>query len=388
MNATHRIGALCALTGLTASLIMTAAHAEGIAQVRKAKRAQVTSTPTAPAPSVDPELDVVEPDTAPANAGLNNTIEIGITRADDVLFADAEFLAFIDINVAGVPGVTEVQIAANGVPLFVEDDGDGLWVWEDGFDSLAALKTAMNGTWIIGVVGLESSVTTMFFDANSLTDGDFYGTPTIVSPLPGSTGDSPATFEWTDPTGADTPDVLVVEAEGETVDFGVEAVSLFGDIAIDATTWNPGVTFPDDIYEYDIAYLNFDATRIIGPLQTIPLGSISWSSSPVAPVGYPAGMPLVITGSETIATFTVGVPIGPACPADNAPDNGDGTFGNNVVNIDDLIGVINAFGDCAMEPAPCPWDNTPDNGDGTVGNGVINIDDVITVITSFGACPS
>ncbi|MCA9296579.1 MAG: VCBS repeat-containing protein, partial [Phycisphaerales bacterium] len=51
------------------------------------------------------------------------------------------------------------------------------------------------------------------------------------------------------------------------------------------------------------------------------------------------------------------------CPADCAPDNGDGTFGNGVINIDDLLEVINNFG-----AAGGPCDSAPDNGDGTFGN--------------------
>jgi hypothetical protein len=69
------------------------------------------------------------------------------------------------------------------------------------------------------------------------------------------------------------------------------------------------------------------------------------------------------------------------CPADCAPDNGDGTAGNGFVNIDDLLAVINEFGGSG------PCDVAPDNGDGTFGNGVINIDDVLTTLNGFGACP-
>jgi hypothetical protein len=70
------------------------------------------------------------------------------------------------------------------------------------------------------------------------------------------------------------------------------------------------------------------------------------------------------------------------CPADCAPDNGDGTFGNAVINIDDLLSVINRFGDAG---GPC--DNAPDNGDGTFGNNLVNIDDLLGVINAFGDCP-
>jgi len=72
----------------------------------------------------------------------------------------------------------------------------------------------------------------------------------------------------------------------------------------------------------------------------------------------------------------------PSCPWDCAPDNGDGTFGNGVVNIDDLLRVINEFG----QSGGSSCDNSPDNGDGTVGNGVINIDDVLGIINNYGPC--
>jgi hypothetical protein len=70
------------------------------------------------------------------------------------------------------------------------------------------------------------------------------------------------------------------------------------------------------------------------------------------------------------------------CPWDCAPDNGDGTFGNGSVNIDDLLRVINDFG---ATDSPC--DNAPDNGDGTFGNGAVNIDDLLGIINNFGTCP-
>ncbi|MEM7227704.1 MAG: hypothetical protein AAF432_02710 [Planctomycetota bacterium] len=75
------------------------------------------------------------------------------------------------------------------------------------------------------------------------------------------------------------------------------------------------------------------------------------------------------------------------CIADCSPINGDGTIGNGVVNIDDVLGVINTFGMCPPAPESCFCDLAPDNGDGTIGNGVINIDDLLVVINEFGPCP-
>jgi len=70
------------------------------------------------------------------------------------------------------------------------------------------------------------------------------------------------------------------------------------------------------------------------------------------------------------------------CPADCSPDNGDGTFGNGTVNIDDVLAIINDFG---SNNERC--DSAPDNGDGTFGNGIVNIDDLLTAINAFGDCP-
>jgi hypothetical protein len=66
------------------------------------------------------------------------------------------------------------------------------------------------------------------------------------------------------------------------------------------------------------------------------------------------------------------------CPWDCAP----APFGNGVVTIDDLVAVINSFG----EPGG-PCDNSPDNGDGTYGNGNITIDDLVGVLNHVGPCP-
>jgi len=69
-------------------------------------------------------------------------------------------------------------------------------------------------------------------------------------------------------------------------------------------------------------------------------------------------------------------PIEPPCVADIAPAGG-----NNVVNVDDLLAVINAWGSCA-NPRDCPADIAPAGG-----NDVVNVDDLLAVINAWGACP-
>jgi len=92
----------------------------------------------------------------------------------------------------------------------------------------------------------------------------------------------------------------------------------------------------------------------------------------------------ILTGSSTDLNGN-GVPdeCDPTpCPADIAPDNGNGTFGNGLVNIDDLVTLLNQFGNAGGTA-----DIAPDNGNGTFGNGLVNIDDLVAVLNGFGACP-
>jgi len=63
------------------------------------------------------------------------------------------------------------------------------------------------------------------------------------------------------------------------------------------------------------------------------------------------------------------------CTGDIAPAGG-----NNVVNVDDLLAVINAWGDCP-DPNNCPADFVPAGG-----NDVVNVDDLLGVINAWGPC--
>jgi hypothetical protein len=68
------------------------------------------------------------------------------------------------------------------------------------------------------------------------------------------------------------------------------------------------------------------------------------------------------------------------CPADISPQpNGDG-----VVNVNDLLMVINSWGQCPPAPASCPADISPQPN----GDGVVNVNDLLMVINSWGPCPN
>jgi hypothetical protein len=65
------------------------------------------------------------------------------------------------------------------------------------------------------------------------------------------------------------------------------------------------------------------------------------------------------------------------CPADITPPGGNGA-----VNVDDLLAVINNWGNCPAPPTSCFGDIEP-----TGGNGVINVDDLLGVVNAWGGCP-
>jgi hypothetical protein len=64
----------------------------------------------------------------------------------------------------------------------------------------------------------------------------------------------------------------------------------------------------------------------------------------------------------------------PACPADITD--------NNIVDVDDLLAVVNAWGPC-INPNDCPADIAPAGG-----NDSVDVDDLLTVINAWGACPN
>jgi len=76
------------------------------------------------------------------------------------------------------------------------------------------------------------------------------------------------------------------------------------------------------------------------------------------------------TGTGTLVLSCV--PSAPPCPAD--------INGNQVVNVDDLLAVINGWGPCA-NPNNCPADIAPAGG-----NDVVNVDDLLAVINAWGDC--
>jgi len=82
---------------------------------------------------------------------------------------------------------------------------------------------------------------------------------------------------------------------------------------------------------------------------------------------------------RSIASWLVEAPK-PLCPADIAPPGGD-----EVVNVQDLLAVIGAWGPCGdPNPPNCPADIAPIGP--PVGDDVVNVQDLLEVIGAWGAC--
>ena len=114
-----------------------------------------------------------------------------------------------------------------------------------------------------------------------------------------------------------------------------------------------------------------------GVLRQVALFSVSTS------VGLHSGRRPAVNNNGDIAMkidFTDGVSAIivaelPTCLGDIVEDG--------MVDVDDLLAVINGWGNCPPDPQACPGDIAPQlNGDGAV-----NVDDLLVVINNWGLCP-
>jgi len=84
--------------------------------------------------------------------------------------------------------------------------------------------------------------------------------------------------------------------------------------------------------------------------------------------------------TSTTVALTITGTCAPLCPADIAPaPNGDG-----LVNVQDLLAIIGAWGACA-NPNDCRADIAPVGP--PMGDDLVNVQDLLAVIGAWGACP-
>jgi hypothetical protein len=87
--------------------------------------------------------------------------------------------------------------------------------------------------------------------------------------------------------------------------------------------------------------------------------------------GPPTNPPVELTIAEIESLYEI-LP-GPPCLAD--------VTGDETVNVDDLLAVINGWGECDGPPVNCAADIAPLPVDG-----IVNVDDLLTVINGWGPC--
>lgn len=132
---------------------------------------------------------------------------------------------------------------------------------------------------------------------------------------------------------------------------------------------------------YDLSWFTID-----GGGETFSTGGAPGSEIQLGgTIGQPDAGPTLTGGApgnefELTGGFWPGViPGAPTdtCPPDIVPlPTGDG-----IVDVNDLLAVINAWGPCA-DPNNCPADIAPSGGNDTV-----NVDDLLAVINGWGVCP-
>ncbi len=238
-------------------------------------------------------------------------MELFLTHTDDYLYPSANYSTGFDFDLSDVAGVTGVTVSFGSSVHELESWDEGTWGNDDDitFTNLAAMKSALGGTWTIDIAGDSPSSSSFMLTIAGLGEGDFFATPTGLSPAHGAT-DVPAdtAISWVDPTGSSTPYALAVEVESDIGwDYqGILSLDEPGAFPVTSTHWQPPLALADDSYETAVTYVEHD--EALASSISVNSGPIIWSASPFAPQGYPATDPLVLKGSETIVAFTVPEP--------------------------------------------------------------------------------
>lgn len=271
---------------------------------------------------------------------LTGEVLMLLIRADDFDHPDHEFAFEVDITVSG--GAAGASITLPGgtfIPLEDDRETAGSWSLDLLFDSVRDFHQLTQGTWTITLsdVGGHVHVSTFDLDAGEILDADLFATPTVLSPQHGEVRVSPCpTFTWLDPTGEADADVLGVSVETRDEAFEQEAVSLFGDIPLDATSWTPPLPLQPGSNSLSVYYLAFDDAGRVGPLDVVS-GAITWGDSKYAPPGYPRSTPLLLIGSETRISFSV------SGTCAGIPGDLDG---DRIVGFADLLILLSNWGPC------------------------------------------
>ncbi len=244
-------------------------------------------------------------------AGADNYVEVFTARSDNPSNPTQAFVAEVEIELADLTDVTAVSVMAGSTPLTLEEIGDGRWSAEVEYTNLDALRTGLDGTWTITITATPSSTSTFAFSALSLSDADYFATPTGLNPAHGAI-DVPAnqSFSWIDPATDPTnpPYVFGAAVGSETGGAEQEGLSApFGSLAPGATTFDPPLSLGPGLHFFEVFYIKVDSS-LVTPL-VVTTGTITWGNSPFAPTAmpfgpWPASTPLTVLDAFTEFAFT------------------------------------------------------------------------------------
>ncbi len=260
-----------------------------------------------------------------------------------------------DCNINGIPD--DCDILVGGMP---DCNGNGL---PDFCDFASGLSTDCNGNGLPDECDIA---------AGTSTDFDSNGVPDECQFAPNNEICSQATFLSTGSTNFSNLNAQT-DSTGEAC--GNFESDVWYSIIVPCTgTLTVGVC--DASLDTELAVYNFacpgSPSSLLLACNDNGCGVASQVSIPVEPNFYYIRIGGK-AGQQGGGTLTIDCTPGSLCTADITPPGGNG-----VVNIDDLVAVLNAFGPCPG----CTQDITPPGG-----NGVVNIDDLVAVLNAFGVCP-
>lgn len=271
-----------------------------------------------------------------------NSLLLQFTREQDAETPGTAFRAYIDAQLHDIPGIGGVSaVLGNGtvVTLSWIPEDERYWARLD-FGSFAGMQAAIHGTWTIAISGDSPSTSTFVVNADALQDSDFFECPIVLTPAQGEVDVSPnVVFAWLAPGDGPYP-VYVVNPYVDNMEFGPGPAAV---VRADATEWDPPSCLLPGSTRFGLSYINAIASELVSPL-TVVNGRVEWTTSDLAPRGYPAHAPLIGLSGETRQYFSVAERVSPAdldC--------------NGAVNAADLALLLGAWGGPAGDA----------NGDGT-----------------------
>ena len=274
-----------------------------------------------------------------------------------------------------------IQNASFNVQVNVTNDADV--VVADGADELDYTATGSMG--LLGVFGdlvfADGDVSSPTFPLNTSTVGPRNGRVTLTS----------ASQAVKNPTVILDTTGTIVRPSNPSYSTSVDVNELAVPLKFDADTGVQSITVDVFNYGYDAlqALLDIDSVSsvsapfsFVGGLESNIGGwageiTFGFDTTALSPGTYKTQV-TVNTSDENIPgavasqlNLMLSVAIGDAelCIAD--------VTGNGLVDVDDLLVIINAWGSCA-DPKNCPADFT--------GNGAVDVDDLLTVINGWGVC--